>query len=525
MASAKVVESWNGSSAAKRSTFERATAKGRKRSRASNARQSDFRGDPSQRRRASTLGPRREGWQAGQVANDKLDPSDLGIHADETLDEMPKPIVRRKSSFTSQLGNHESRVPKHALRHARPNAMIRPASMEHRTNQLVDRRRRVLTDEVLASAAKPRANETDAAPAARPRPVRATTYGKVHLFMDRQPRIIDLAPSGYLKIALLVTLGLLAIAGLEALYYWMPALAQNTTDGRIEAFDLDGEGSLSVWFSSTLLLAAACMALVIHGVRRHRQDDYHGRYRIWLAAAFVWLAMSLDETASLHEGFKEMLSHYTGQRLMGDGSLWWVMAYALVLGYVGLRLFFEMRACRGSTFVMFLAAASFAVAVVTQLGVLLPDSGARGVMLEEGCEMLGFLLVLLGMTLHARYVILEATGELQGKRRGSRSAASESDDKRRRRTKVDGPHDSPPPPKRSDLDAVQVSRAATPHSNTAARSQSVGQGPLASRVSATSSRASYSDDDGDYDDEDGGSNRRIGRAERKAMRRARDERR
>lgn len=278
----------------------------------------------------------------------------------------------------------------------------------HRTGQLDDRRRRVLTEEVIG--APPGAVEPQTL-----RPAgsggHSTRYGDAAL-MQRQPRLIDFIPRSYGMVALALACGLAIVAGLEALYSYMPLWAHATTDGRIAAFDLDGEGSLAVWFSSATLALTALVALVVYSIRRHRQDDYHGRYRVWLWAAAVWMLMSIDEGGSLHEGFKELMAQLVGQRIFGDGSVYWIGAYGLLLGVVGVRLLLDMRECRLSTTALLAAGSCYAVAVVTQLGWILPESGARGVMLEEGCEMVGNLLLLTAMTLHARYVILEAEGVL-----------------------------------------------------------------------------------------------------------------
>jgi hypothetical protein len=147
-------------------------------------------------------------------------------------------------------------------------------------------------------------------------------------------------------------------------------------------------------------------------VRRHRCDDYCGRYRIWLWAALCWFLLSLDETSSLHEGFKEMMAYLTGTRLFGDGSIWWVIAYFFLLVGIGIRLLIDMRVCWLSSGAMIGAGMCFVLAVVAQLGWILPQSGARGVMLEEGAEMVGNLFLLLAMSLHARHVILDAEGRL-----------------------------------------------------------------------------------------------------------------
>jgi hypothetical protein len=234
--------------------------------------------------------------------------------------------------------------------------------------------------------------------------------------MDGQPRLTDLVPRNLTTFAVVLVAGLAVIAALEFLYAWMPRLASMTSDGRVATFDLDGEGSLAVWFSSITLALAGLVAILVYTVRRHKIDDYPGHYRIWLWAAMCWLLMSLDETSSLHEGFKEMMVVLTGDRVVGDGSVWWVAVYFFLLGAVGTRLLIDMRRCLLSSGALLLTAACYALAVATQLGWFLPEYGARAVMVEEGAEMLGNVLLLLAMGLHARHVILDAEGRVPKRR-------------------------------------------------------------------------------------------------------------
>ena len=230
--------------------------------------------------------------------------------------------------------------------------------------------------------------------------------------MDGQPRVTDLIPMRLSLYLLALVGGVAMIVGFESLYAWSLRLSALTTDGCIAAFDLDAEGSLAAWFSSTILLVAGLVAILVYMVRRHRKDDYQGYYRVWLWAAAVCFLMSVDEGSSLHEGFKELMAMVTGTRLFGDGSIWWVVPYFFLLGSVGTRLLVEMRPCRLSTAALMSTAACFGVAVLAQLGWIMPEEGARGVMVEEGAEMGGDLLLLLAMALHARYVILDAQGLL-----------------------------------------------------------------------------------------------------------------
>lgn len=296
-----------------------------------------------------------------------------------------------------------------------------------------DRRRRLLTNEELLVGES--AREADAAQASSV-PRRLTRYAKA-ADMSQQPRITDLIPRRPLLLCLWCMLGLSMIAGLETLYFWMPQVARATRDGRVAAFDLDGEGSLGAWFTSLMLGTAALYALLIYSLRRHRMDDYRGGYRIWLWASACFFVMSVDEAGSLHEGFKELMAHLTHNRLaydpVGDGSLWWVIAYGAVLAPLGLLILWDMSETWVAPLSALATGGCYAAAVATQLGYILPERGARGVMLEEGCEMLGAMCLLFSLVTFAGHLVREiesgrgrkrrATG---GKKRKTRSAARSS---------------------------------------------------------------------------------------------------
>lgn len=401
-----------------------------------------------------------------------------------------------------------------------------------------DRRRRWLVDEVLGQQAGRAGPGVDSHPledSSARTPATKATPPRLAACMEAQLRVTDLIPRSFATIALFFMSGLTIVAGLETLYSYMPELGRNARDGRVAAFDLDGEGSLAVWFSSATLAAAALVAWVVFSVRRHKADDYHGRYRVWAWAGACWLTMSIDECASLHEGFKELMTVATGQRLFGDGSIWWVGAYLPVLGWIGARLLMEMKVCKGSTTAMFATAGCYAAAVCAQLGLVWPESGAKGVMLEEGCEMAGNLCLLLAMGLHARYAIFEAEGLLPEKveRKPKETAVEhpkpaavakkQADAEPRRswfsrfgrKAKIDPAHGSPPhPSRRSDLDPVRkpALAAAVRPSQPAVDAPSVRPGQPVQPAPP------------DEDDQESNSRQRLSKAERKALRRQQRER-
>jgi hypothetical protein len=232
--------------------------------------------------------------------------------------------------------------------------------------------------------------------------------------MDGQPRITDLVPRPNAVFAAIFAAGVTVIGVLEVLFLAIPALSSMTTDGRVAAFDLDSEGSLAVWFSCATLELAAASALLIYGIRRHTLGLGRKGHRVWLCAAACWLVMSVDECGSVHEAFKELMSKTTGHRLLGDGTIWWVAAYGIVLGAVGLRLLWTMRRCPGAAAALGATALCYSIAVLAEMAWILPRKGTPGVMLEEGSEMLGNLCLLLSMGLFARHAAEEASVASEG---------------------------------------------------------------------------------------------------------------
>jgi hypothetical protein len=316
-----------------------------------------------------------------------------------------------------------------------------------RSGQRDDRRRRLLADEscALLGDAGSRTASSAEGPLSAPK---SQHYGDA-AFMDDQLRVTDLIPQRLIIFGLLLFAALAIVAGLEALYAWSctPGISRLTTDGKIAAFDLDGEGSLAVWFSSLNLTLASFVAVLVYSIRRHKTDDYRGYYRIWLWAALCWLVMSIDETGSVHEGFMGMMTSVTGTPIYGDGSIWWVIPYFFVLGAVGTRLLVDMRHCRLSTAALLTTAGCYALAVATQV---LGDGLTRSVMLEEGAEMVGDVFLLLAMGLHARYVILDAEGLLPAREPKSNQPEQEQPQQQSPPAAadwvaVDAPHPTPRP--------------------------------------------------------------------------------
>ncbi|MGA2796147.1 MAG: hypothetical protein ABSE63_01080 [Thermoguttaceae bacterium] len=287
-------------------------------------------------------------------------------------------------------------------------------------------------------------------------------------FLDEQMRMIDLVPRRLTILALWLAAGLAIISGLEVLYNWQCELSATIAGGQFAAFDLTQTGCLGSWFASLLLLAASVAAVLTYTIRRHRTDDYHGRYRIWLWAALCCFFAATDVAADLHESLRQIMIHLTNTRVWGDGSLWWIIPCVLVLGALGSRLVLDMRPCRLSITALSLAAAGYLVAACMELGLVSIGDAVRTAIIKAGCALYGHLMLLMSMALNARYVILDAEGLLP--RRESKKhedsdnnvAKKSSGTEFKQCTRVDSPSGVPQPMLRASSTAPTSSSVPQP---------------------------------------------------------------
>ena len=279
------------------------------------------------------------------------------------------------------------------------------SSSFRRFGQRDDRRRRLLTDDLSDGGG---VSTCYAWPGDAP-PQKSEHYGDAE-FLEQRLRLLDLIPRRMVSLVLALIAATAILAGLEVSYAWM---LDHAPEGPMAtALDLTAKGSLVCWFSSLMLLAASATAVVVYSVRRHRTDDYQGRYRIWLWAAACCFLMATDEAASLREGLRDLMIGLTGTPLVDDGTLWWAVPYAFAWGAVGSRLLIDMRSDRLSVGALLVAAVTHMLAIAGWLGWIFPQGNSRDMMFLVGFEMAGNLALLAAMTLYARHVILDAEGLL-----------------------------------------------------------------------------------------------------------------
>lgn len=95
-------------------------------------------------------------------------------------------------------------------------------------------------------------------------------------------------------------------------------------------FDLKREGNVAVWYSSTVLLLTSAAALAVGRIRYEGAREERRRH-VWTLASLFFLALSIDETAQLHEKAGVLFTKHVGTvRWLTEGG-WPAFGWMLVL--------------------------------------------------------------------------------------------------------------------------------------------------------------------------------------------------
>jgi hypothetical protein len=284
---------------------------------------------------------------------------------------------------------------------------------------------------------------------------------------------------------------------------------------------------MASWLSSMLLMGAAAAALLVYSLRKHKQSDYHGRYRVWLWTALSAVGMSLCSTAPVHEVLAAQIAARTRWQLPGGMLLMWLIPLGLVLFVLGLRLLLEVRSSKLALATLLLAvAAHVAGLVVLHSGkVALPPAAAA--MSGVGCQLSANLLLLVGITLFARHVLLDIEGRIPQREKPAAKPAPDAPAKKGAADdlggttlrKTDAPHATPPAPAAKSDTAAEMA-ASRRRREEAEEEQQWYESNRDDRHRHGRNDRDESDDYSSSDsDEDAPTHRKLSKAERKRLRR------
>ncbi len=268
------------------------------------------------------------------------------------------------------------------------------------------RRRRVLNEEILSVSSGRAARVSSADHDTSQAPRYSDAAG-----VENHPQVTDFIPRKYRSIGMFVTTGVATTVVLGALDYFAPTIASVAGMPTLRPFDVSAPGSIAAWLGAVVLFLASVSCLLVYSIRRHRIDDFRGRYRIWFAAGMACLVLSANSVAGLHHVLANGLSNLTGWSALRDGGVWWVALAGLPLLWIAVRVLLDVRECRLATALMVVAGIGYTTAVANHFGVAGEQQNAS--MITGVTALLGNWLAFAGVISYARFVILDAQGLIE----------------------------------------------------------------------------------------------------------------
>ena len=173
-------------------------------------------------------------------------------------------------------------------------------------------------------------------------------------------------------------------------------------------FDPLGIASLQIWLAQTLLVAAAGVALIVRLMRRHRRDDFNGRFRAWGWMAFVLVATACDGVVPVGRLVAALFSDATGIVLGPNGIGWWVAISSLVVVAVSLWAVLPLHERLATSIWLSLAVAAWGASAAATC---LADGRDRIVAVGIAAWSFGAAFAFAAMLAAARSVIREVRGQ------------------------------------------------------------------------------------------------------------------
>lgn len=207
---------------------------------------------------------------------------------------------------------------------------------------------------------------------------------------------------------------MLVVAVINWLYMFASQMTEMVGVRALEAFSLTAQGSLSHWFTTSLLIFSGMASLQIYALRQHRSDDYRGTYRLWLWLSVLFLFASVDAAVGLHELAIHAFSHVTGRSLTHGG--WSLVMFKLVaLTALIVRGVFEVRQSKGALVAVLFVWFAYSGAILMQLpqvqsGVVLDYEPVYG-----NLYLFGTVILFSSLVCYARYVLMSAQGLIVAK--------------------------------------------------------------------------------------------------------------
>lgn len=276
-------------------------------------------------------------------------------------------------------------------------------------NQRRDQRRRLVVSWKRSDATA----ASTPADAARPM---AAYESEAHPERQRGPAVLLPTTVGSLALAaaaILVPLAVAIAAGASEQLFGRSIFAGGGRFARTlaaigHAVDPQAATSIPAFMAQVFLVLAAATALIVRLMRRHRRDDYKGRFRAWGWMAAILFITACSGMVPVGRVVAAVMSDATGIAAGPAGIGWWLGLAATTLVVVSLWAVLPLHERLATSIWLGLALLAWAVSAAATW---LQASDARMESLVRSSWALGAALALVAMLAAARSVIREVRGQ------------------------------------------------------------------------------------------------------------------
>jgi hypothetical protein len=165
-------------------------------------------------------------------------------------------------------------------------------------------------------------------------------------------------------------------------------------------------GSLARLFQAGLLMLSGQLALLIWWGRSQSLRDFDGQYRIWLWAAVILVFAGWGLVGDWHWAWSDTICWLWSARFPQREVVCWALPSVVLAGLLGRKLSADIRPCKCSFFLLWLAGLAFAAACVFRLGIDRTGwPSATKQLAGASLRMLACVGIFASLLTHARYVI------------------------------------------------------------------------------------------------------------------------
>ncbi len=254
-----------------------------------------------------------------------------------------------------------------------------------------------------------------------------TSHGDASAYEDAadpaaHPAFATRLPTGLGGLTLAAVVILLPMAGAIAVSISGPLVGRPllpAAEGRFSrtlsvvsgAFDSRGTTPVQVWLAELCLLTAAAVAGSVRFMRRHRRDDFKGRFRAWGWLAVFFTVAAWAGAVPLGPLVAALAVDATGITVGPDGIGWWLGLATCCFVIVPLWAVLPMRERAATVLWLVPGLAAWAAAAAMPWAGGWVGGDARGAILAQAAWAAGGAILLVAMLAAARSVIREVRGQ------------------------------------------------------------------------------------------------------------------